>query len=151
MKDQRADYKTSKMLKELGFDEECFGFFVKPFRNDDRIDFLYNYTKQGILFKHNSDSETKNWNDPNCKCSAPLWQQVKQWLWEKHDIFIEVVDVSTQDESIHSDKMIGIIEFEYAVKIKEEYIEVNQTDSPITAEIEGIKKAVQYLYETKNK
>jgi len=73
-----ADYETSKMLKELGFNEAgCFQYFDRygndlpchqlassrvnnDFRNDDRI-------------------------------MNPLWQQVKQWLWEKHRIYFDVL------------------------------------------------------------
>lgn len=84
-------YDLSKELKRKGFDEPCMMFYVIPILNGTP-ELRDNYSKHGLWFKHNSDEETKTWNDPDCKCSAPSYQQVIDWFREKHNIFIYVKD-----------------------------------------------------------
>ncbi len=83
-----ARYKTAKQLKLKEFNEPCLAFYVKPYRDNNHVDFRYNYEKQGLFFKHNSDEEAKSYNDPDCKCSAPLYQQVVDWLRDTHKIHV---------------------------------------------------------------
>ena len=68
MKEQFVTYEIALKLKELGFDEECFGLY-----------------KNKILFRY---YETFTWNDFSNSIKAPLWQQVIDWLREEHGIHI---------------------------------------------------------------
>lgn len=127
MKDQFADYETSKMLKELGFDKPCFAYY-----DSRRILEIRDYP----------DRESRgNWKIELPPCTAPLWQQVKEWLWIHKAIcmhtFSDVRDEGTLFicEAVHG----------YAPIIKQ----IQNTTSPITAEIEGIKKTVEYLHQQK--
>lgn len=69
MKDQFVDYETAEMLKELGFDEKCFAWYIIE---DKTIVIEKCETNTiGVL-------------------KSPLWQQVEQWLWEKLETSIHV-------------------------------------------------------------
>lgn len=72
MKEQFATFEICKELKELGFDEECMALYYKRV-NETEIKFFYdNYVFQD---KHTDQL-----------ASALLWQQVIEWLIEKHNI-----------------------------------------------------------------
>ncbi len=126
MKEQFADYETSKMLKELGMEEVCFASIdsesiIHPLQIDDY---------QELLF----EQEISAYNDKPC-VPSPLWQQVKQWLWDKHKIILEV-------DEVENGKIYCSVS-----KLNESYLfETEVSFSPITAEIEGIKAAVKYLH-----
>ena len=63
-------YKQSLALKELGFDEPCFGFYIAS-----------------QLFV-TSDSVYNSSDIPVCK--APLYQQAFKWFREKHGLYTEI-------------------------------------------------------------
>ena len=63
-------YKQSLALKELGFDEPCFGFYIAS-----------------QLFV-TSDSVYNSSDIPVCK--APLYQQAFKWFREKHGVYTEI-------------------------------------------------------------
>lgn len=68
MKEQFLDYEHSKMLKEIGFDEECLAMY------DDGRYTLYDPLESGL--NKNSLFDTR-------VVCAPLYQQVEQWFLEK--------------------------------------------------------------------
>lgn len=70
---QFASYEIALALRELGFDEECFGYYCKSV--DDSY-FLCIYQQE------DEHSEIR--------IDAPLWQQCIDWFREKHKIFIEI-------------------------------------------------------------
>ncbi len=121
MKKQFLDYHHSKMMKELMFDEECIGFYNPS----------YTEMNGSVLFSGTA-AEFDNWNKNEYFISAPLWKQVKQWLWEKHKITFEVRNYSDGFLCVMVDGTIRNTTFQF--------------DSPITAEQEGIKKAIEYLH-----
>lgn len=115
MKEPFADYKTSERLKELGFDDKVMGYHL------NKVDGVY-ITAYERVEQHRS-------------IKAPLWQEIKQWLWEKHGI---AVSWRREDgDECFNYKLYGDVEINRSDEIFE---------SPITAEIEGIKKAIEYLY-----
>ena len=64
-------YNESLELKELGFDEPCFAYYLAG----------------GIRFKEYKDSKNKNsafYN--NTVCSIPMFSQAFRWFREKHDL-----------------------------------------------------------------
>lgn len=69
MEKQFCGYEIALQLKELGFDEKCFGYF--EIAEKIKIEVSYN-------------------SDPNLIrrdfIAAPLWQQVISWFREKHKI-----------------------------------------------------------------
>ena len=72
MKKQFATYEIALKLKELGFNEECFGYYH----------INEGYTK-GYAFCYSENTRTSD-----CSVLAPLWQQVIDWFREKHGIII---------------------------------------------------------------
>lgn len=125
MKEQFADYETSKMLKELRFDEVCLSFYSNYNQQVNRNDsWDMGFTSKDL---------TKDFME----CLAPTWQQVKQWLWENHKWRISIRRISKEyTYEIWNQNNAPI---EYGVKY----------DSPINAEIVGIKQAIQYLHKNK--
>ena len=71
---QFIPYNLALELKELGFDEECFGWW--SWINENTASF-YSYPMS------NKKMDEHNMNPKNC--SAPLWQQAFEWFREKYD------------------------------------------------------------------
>ena len=123
LQNQFADLDTSTKLKELGFNEPCLKYYLDTHVNRS----AKNYTGQ--------------WNGNGLKTSIPLWSQVKEWLWQKHKIFVTSFKWA-------SDKL----GWDYSIVDKNEDVppymakEDHHLDSPILAEVEGIKKAIEYLH-----
>lgn len=79
MEEQFVAYEMALKLKELGFNEPCFGFWDKPY---DKWTLTLQYPNEldyGYINKYD-----------NIKVSAPLWQQVVDWLRIKRNIHIEI-------------------------------------------------------------
>lgn len=76
MEKQFVTYEIALALKELGFNEPCFGCWES--NTEYYIPFIVGY-----------DLKTpENFNAKDNCISAPLWQQVIEWLEEEHGIFI---------------------------------------------------------------
>src|SRR3990167_8634726 len=74
MKNKFADYETSKILKELGFSEKCFGFYA----NEGKV---HNICDNGWHGNKINRKETP--------IVSPLFQQVKHWLFVEKNIYFE--------------------------------------------------------------
>lgn len=123
MKDQFADYETAKMLKELGYPKSQDGKHFGWYRVDKNI-----LVDRDIPSRMQSHFNT---------ILAPLWKQVKEWLWEqKHRPSIMVYRFGTY----------YFYYIEFAVTKEKLPNSKEKFNSPIEAEIEGIKRAVEYLY-----
>ena len=70
MEKQFATYEISLAMKELGFDEECFGYY----RNDNKF------------FYFGEDSRVQK-----DSILSPIWQQCIDWFIEKYWIHINIV------------------------------------------------------------
>lgn len=90
MKKLFAPYEIAIQLKEKGFDEPCIAEYVNGFlmnhmqftvEEEDRDSDWSTYTNS-----HTNWTRTKD----RVVCSAPLYQQVVEWLREKHNKVIEV-------------------------------------------------------------
>ena len=71
MKNEFISYEQAVALKELGFDEPCFGNY------EDGKDSFY-------LFEQNFKENTNSYYDE--EVSAPLKQQVFKWFRENHQL-----------------------------------------------------------------
>lgn len=78
MIEQFVTYIIALKLKELGYNEKCLGYFN---RKGELICGI-NVSDESFLFTNIGKAH-------NC-CLSPLWQQVIDWLREKHNIFIEI-------------------------------------------------------------
>lgn len=120
---QFADYETAKMLKELGYKidrEDIFGFYTKEIG------------KLVPLHKPITGDLT-----------APLWQQVVEWIWEKHGIYFVFED--SEEKPFGDSVFICIVK-----KENKEIFDIQQSSNcPIIAKIQGIKQAVKHLHSKK--
>mgnify|MGYP003463551150 FL=1 len=74
MKKEFCTYNQALALKELGFDEPCFGYYIET---GEWIP--ASYSQKGTIYPSNSDL-MKEW------VSALLYQQAFRWFREKHDL-----------------------------------------------------------------
>lgn len=119
MKEQFCDYETSRKLKELGFNAPCIALHGEGGFNCGMI----------------KNSKNSNWQNP--VCTAPLWQQVRQWIWDNHKAFIRL---EFDDDGYYVPSLIsedGNLNFVLNNKKVHDYIE---------AENDAIKDAVEWLH-----
>lgn len=76
MKKHFATYEISLKLRVIGFDEPCFGYY------DDKKKFEF-------IIDSGNDPVLKN-QLTGSSIVAPLWQQVIDWLREKHKMEINI-------------------------------------------------------------
>ena len=88
MEKEFVSYKTALALKELGFDEPCFGYY-------DTV--AVSYLTYPSAINKNSDIENSlsiSKQDKNVRCSAPLYQQAFRWFREKHGLIGQPIPLS---------------------------------------------------------
>lgn len=76
-------YEQALALKELGFDEPCFGYFNKT------------WSKENELLFPQYVGELENWNNTQHLCSAPTFSQAFRWFREKYDLIYVIVKVES--------------------------------------------------------
>ena len=76
MKEQFATREISEILKSKGFDEPCYAHF----RDNDKEPTMLSTGIAGVKYSWIEESPIL----------APLWQQVIDWLRDKHFIYTEV-------------------------------------------------------------
>src|ERR1039457_228403 len=78
-------YKLAEDLKKIGFDEPCLAMYSDENLDmwlQDQYDLRSEGEEDGFQFK-NSDYDDSRY------VAAPLYQQVIDWFYEKHNIYIE--------------------------------------------------------------
>ena len=83
MKEQFVSYEIALKLKELGFDEPCFGFW-----NVSQINNSLQELKYGMCVFKNTSTELSKYPK---NVLAPLYQQVIDFFREKYNIQIEIL------------------------------------------------------------
>jgi hypothetical protein len=79
MKEQFVSYEIAVKLKELGFDEKCIAYYGNIYGEIELLsEFVLDHSR--MVSSVQSDNET----------SAPLWQQVIDWLRITHGVHIEI-------------------------------------------------------------
>ena len=108
MKQEFIPYEQALEIKELGFDEPCFGFY------DESLYFPNNENQYGTFCNQKLDTSS---------CSAPLYQQAFRWFRKNHNLK-SWVEEHTKDTFIYeirphksSDYAVGDI---YVYKTYEE-------------------------------
>ena len=113
-----TDYETAKKLKELGFKDVCYGFFAHHKDGYYILDLIKSKNEGGVV-------------------SSPMWQQVKEWLWNNNKIMITCEICLGGIQFFVWKEQIGL-----GLHDDDVYF-----DSPIKAETQGIKMAVEHLYD----
>jgi len=117
MQEQFVDYETAKMLKELGFDDECITSYQQmqyPINDSGNsynkslcltIDCEMPLDEQRVLWieKENAhfhwhEGTYRDGEHSRCElegedCKAPMWQQVEEWLWRRCGICFQLMQV----------------------------------------------------------
>lgn len=132
MENHFANFETSKMLKEIGFDEPCFAWF--------------NYDGEFVMRQVFTETHGKYYGIEKQDCLeehtlAPLWQQAEEWLWNNKKISIEIERVSIHT-ALYKVRVYQYIDNEPGL------IQYLHFESPITCKIEAIKTAVKHLSDT---
>jgi hypothetical protein len=70
MEKEFAPYQPSFNMKELGFDEPCFGYYTGD--------------KKHLVLRPNMGRRNEDLND--IVCTAPLYQQAFRWFREKYNL-----------------------------------------------------------------
>jgi hypothetical protein len=84
MNNEFVPYDIALAMKELGFDEKCYGYYTehKEYFYFDVDDLSSAYTK-------NMNNQIVNSVD-DLECTAPLYQQAFRWFREKYDLHIGI-------------------------------------------------------------
>ena len=91
MKKQFVTYEIALTLKELGFNEECLGFYKIS---------LGNNIPELIITKCNYNSGKYITIPEDFHIDAPLWQQAINWLFKKLDFYYPYLRIEIfSDES----------------------------------------------------
>lgn len=91
-----ATFELSKLAKEKGFNGLCSAYY--DFFENEKIErFHYNlpvFKKWGMWYSHNNHKYTKNENEIGITItSAPLYDQLTNWLRDEKDIDITIMPV----------------------------------------------------------
>jgi hypothetical protein len=116
-------YEQALALKELGFDEPCFGYFDKEDDNTLYFDVCY---------------ETKN-------LAAPLYQQAFRWFRERYQLFGEVIMYIPQEGDLD-----GYFTYVFLISTVENYKKKPKVDelfysSSEKAELACLKKLIEIV------
>ena len=116
-------YEQALELKELGFDEECFGYY--SFSEKITLKSCFNRTPIILSGK---------------KCSIPLYSQVFRWFREKHNL----------ESHVKKDWIDGILQgYESIIECLDGYIDVGTFKTYEEAELECLKKLIEIVKEDK--
>ena len=90
MKNEFCTYEQALALKELGFDEPCFGRYLSSLIPS-------NFTEYHLETEFGMNESPKDWINSNFldkACSAPLKQQVLRFFREKYDYHIVITNTN---------------------------------------------------------
>ena len=90
-------YSTAKLLKEKGFDEQCYYYYehaiTEAYNEQDGYSGPFGWEKGETNYQsgfHINNSKYDSSNEAWLLCSAPTIAEVCMWLYEKHGIWISV-------------------------------------------------------------
>jgi hypothetical protein len=120
MNKEFVSYEQALALKELGFDELCFGYWK---------------SKNWLI---QEKTRTDGYTHADQECSAPLYQQAFRWFREKYGLYHSIGLDNSLENDVNCDYQIinhsqSISEFETDFKTYEE------------AELECLKKLIEIV------
>jgi hypothetical protein len=104
-------YEQALELKELGFNEQCFGFY-NPLHELETLRKEVLYDVDGGVFKH--------WNEDRYSLvAAPLYQQAFRWFREKYNlqshIFLTYEGVTTNEHNEYAFATLRAGGYDYVI------------------------------------
>jgi hypothetical protein len=127
MEKEFIPYEQALALKELGFDEPCFGYY-KP---NGELDYIENHILKDFPYL----AKNSEWQD---LVAAPLYQQTFRWFREKYNLDHEINKHKNFESFMCRYGQNGLYE------IIEEGIETYEE-----AELECLKKLIEIVKEKK--
>jgi hypothetical protein len=130
MKDLFIPHKQALALKELGFDESCFGYYRKGAVVGNPFEYNIDYCTKVELDHGLSPKNSEFIND---WVTAPLYQQVFRWFREKHKLKFYI----RQDRWNHWCSV--------EILNKEDYIDIGIFESYEESELACLKKLIEIV------
>ncbi len=99
MEKQFVTYPIAKLLKELGFNEKCFGYYSNWGTQEPFL----------LSCEYGNEKESCQIRRKNFLCSAPLWQQVIDWLRQERYL-IQIIEEPMkfrESEPLYTVKQMG--------------------------------------------
>ena len=124
MKEQFVSLAIAQKLKEKGFDQSCMAYVYTGNTGTNVDQYVYG------AISHDGDPIHKNYNAYDMSYSLPLWQQVIDWLRDKHNIDISI-------EPGGKPKM-------YAVFVNDNWIYENTKDRMLYSYPEARQAAIEH-------
>jgi hypothetical protein len=147
MKTEFIPYTEALALKELGFDEPCFGQFYKhPTQKEEEFRLFHDCVWE--------DRTTSYWrtNISNHFVSAPTFSQVFRWFREKYDLDYSLLPESSSGHRL-STRTFNIVIYKYYMNMNVQS-EIVRIDSKIVrynkreeAELECLVKLIEIVKE----
>ena len=134
MEKEFISYEQALALKELGFDDKCFGAYDKKYKLAISTS---DYWDKSSLYSLN-DYFGKN----TYRCLAPLYQQAFRWFREKYNLFCEIqIDRTTEPKFC-----FDIFQYEHfgnyeKIEVKEWYLYRTQEE----VELECLKELIRIV------
>ena len=125
MEKEFVPYQQALELKELGFDEPCFGKFY------------HNHLEIGGSWLNSEFNKDKK--DGNIFTSAPLYQQVFRWFRNKYGIDFSINTIYSRYNENTSKKYSGVIDN------KTVFINVGFYETYEEAELAGLQKMIEII------
>ena len=137
MEKQFVSYEIASKLKELGFNEPCFGIF-------DVNNSVYCYAKCEY-FESQEKAQYMFGNDKIKVTLAPIYQQIVDWFRTKHNLFIELVIDQTAEPKFTYIITRYLGDFNWEEPIMPEFLYRTYEES----REEAILKALNYVRQNK--
>jgi hypothetical protein len=101
MEKEFIPYKQALELKELGFDEPCFGYYYH--------ENSFTKCRPQIYYSDTFTECNRNEEIPLDSCNAPLYQQAFRWFREKFGLRASITDFIDDKTGIEWDYEIAVI------------------------------------------
>ena len=130
-------YEQSLALKELGFNEKCYGYYT-----NNKEYFYFDVDDLSSAYTKNIDNLIVNSVD-GLECTAPLYQQAFRWFREEHDLYhaITIADLGKFET--------GSPDFQSAIYSKDPVVitNIDKCNTHEEAELECLKKLIEIVKE----
>ena len=134
MEKEFTQYTEALALKELGFDEKCYGYFTR-----DEEFFYFDVDDLSSAYTKNMDNIVVN-SVNGLECTAPLYQQAFRWFREKYKL--EGITQQAEDFVWYKWKIS-----QYNEDGKKYVADWYEYETYEEAELECIKKLIQIVKE----
>jgi hypothetical protein len=115
MKDLFVPYEIAKQLKEKDFNEPCFGVYG---HNGENVERFLSLAEINVLEEFQLVPEDIINSQIGDNVSAPLYQQVTNWLTTEHGRYIMIIPTITASWTYHTIRVISKVDDDVILGIK---------------------------------